>query len=312
MAVHASREVYFNHLRRDPYGFEDPAYEWAHDTRFAMAAIAFYAAVLATTYALVQSSVLPAFNPGVLPYFGIGLGLLFVGKVLFSWMVLRWKVKINYVRKLGLRPWKKLVAFVVPLLITRGESLVTDWIVLFAIQSLSGLLTESYFARRRVKLLAYAYVSWDRIEDRPYSMRYDQIEDLLRFAVYLPFMFLFGEASAIVLIPNLVNQFGDGLAEPVGLRFGKHPYRTRAIWYDGKFWSGNFVRTLEGSAAVFVVTVLVVLLHASYFTQTQFVITLLCLPLLLTVAEAISPHTGDGPLIALSGCVFLWVGLNYF
>ena len=115
------------------------------------------------------------------------------------------------------------------LLVTRGESVVTDWIVLFSIQGLTGLLTESYVMRRRVKLFAFAYVSWDRIEDRPYSMRYDQIEDILRFAIYLPFMILFGKSSAIILIPNLVNQFADGLAEPVGLRFGKHKYRTRAL-----------------------------------------------------------------------------------
>jgi len=306
MAVHANRAVYFDHLARDPYGFEDPAYDWKQDTRFAVATATFYALVLTSTYFLVQASVLPSFNPVTLVYFSAALGLLFVGKCFFSWLVLRWKVKINYVRKLGLRPWKKMIAFVVPLLITKGSSVVTDWVVLFAVQSLVGLLTESYFFRYRIRMFAYAYVSWDRIEDRPYSMRYDQIEDLLRFAIYLPFMLLFGKASVIVLIPNLVNQFGDGLAEPVGIRFGKHRYRARALWYNGKFWSGNFVRTVEGSAAVFVVTLVILLFYGSFFTPTQYLITLLLLPPLMTVAEAISPHTGDGPLIALCGCTFLW------
>ncbi len=142
-------------------------------------------------------------------------------------------------------------------------------------------------------------------------MRYDQVEDLFRFAIYLPFMILFGKASLIVLIPNLVNQFGDGLAEPVGLRFGKHKYRTRAIYYDGKFWSGNFVRSIEGSAAVFVVTLIILAFYSSAFTPTQYLVTLLLLPPLMTLAEAISPHTGDGPLIALSGCVFLYSVLTF-
>jgi phytol kinase len=307
MEVHRSREAYFNHLERDPYGFENPAYNWVSDTRFALVTAAFYVLVLVVTGGLVRSSVLAPFNPASLAYFGVAFALLLVGKCFFSWLVLRWKVKINYVRKLGLRPWKKLIAFVVPLLITRGSSVITDWIVLFSVQSLCGLLTDSYFFRRRSKILAYAYVSWDRIEDRPYSMRYDQIEDLLRFAIYLPFMLLFGEMSAIILIPNLVNQFGDGLAEPVGIRFGKHSYRARAIWYDGKFWSGNFVRTVEGSAAVLVVTLVVLLFYSSFFTPTQYVVTLIALPILMTLAEAVSPHTADGPLIALCGCSFLAV-----
>jgi phytol kinase len=306
MEIHASREVYFKRLNADPYGFKNPAYDWRQDNRFAIAAAGFYSMVLVVVFALVGANVLPASNPQALLYFLGAMVFLFLGKLFFSWLVLRWNIKINYTRKLGLRPWKKLAAFVVPLLITKGSTMITDWVVLFAIQSLIGLLTESHYFRSRVKLFAYAYVSWDRIEDRPYSMRYDQIEDILRFVIYLPFMILFGKASVIVLIPNLVNQFGDGLAEPVGIRFGKHKYRARAIWYDGKFWAGNFVRSIEGSAAVFGVTMFILLFYGSYFTHTQYIITLLVLPLLMTVAEAISPHTGDGPTIAMVGCLFLW------
>jgi len=167
MDVHASRKVYFDRLMADPYGFKNPAYDWKYDTRFALAVAGLYCLVLVTTYGLVKALILPAFNFRSLPYFATGLGLLFLGKLLFAWLVLRFRIKINYVRKLGLRPWKKLIAFVVPLLVTRGGSVVTDWIVLFSIQGLSGLLTESYIVRLHVKLVAYAYLSWDRIEDRP-------------------------------------------------------------------------------------------------------------------------------------------------
>jgi len=311
MEVHSSREVYFERLFADPYGFKNSAYDWSQDKRFAIAAAVFYGIVLCCTLGLSRLGTLPPFNPEALLYFFVALVFLFIGKCFFSWLVLRWKIKINYVRKLGLRPWKKLAAFVVPLVITKGETVITDWIVLFSVGALTGLLTESYWGRVRCRLFAYAYVSWDRIEDRPYSMRYDQVEDLFRFAIYLPFMILFGKASLIVLIPNLVNQFGDGLAEPVGLRFGKHKYRTRAIYYDGKFWSGNFVRSIEGSAAVFVVTLIILAFYSSAFTPTQYLVTLLLLPPLMTLAEAISPHTGDGPLIALSGCVFLYSVLTF-
>ena len=306
MEVHQSRERYFTALKSDPWGFRNPAYNWSEENRFVIWIIAFYLFVLLAVTWLVHAGALPAFNPSTLPYFFAGLLLLYVGKFMCSWLVLFRDVKINYVRKLGLRPWKKLVAFLVPLFVTRGESVITDWVVLFSLQCLVGVFTEWNVTRRKAKALAFAYLSWDRLEDRPYSMRYDQVEDLFRFAIYLPFMMLFGKASIIVLIPNLVNQFGDGLAEPIGIRFGAHKYRSRAIWYDGKFWSGNFTRSWEGSAAVFGVTFLVMALFHSEFTPLQLVIGLIIMPPLMTLAEAISPHTGDGPAIALVGCLSLW------
>jgi len=156
-----------------------------------------------------------------------------------------------------------------------------------------------------VPIFRYAFVSWDRLEDRPYSMRYDMIEDVLRFLIYIPFIAIVDQ-KVITLIPQLVNEFGDGLAEPVGLRYGKHRYKTKAIWHDGKFWNGEYYRSLEGSAMVFLVTVLALLFYAAEFTSPQLLIALICLPILLTVAEAISPHTADGPLIGLLGCTSLW------
>jgi len=137
-------------------------------------------------------------------------------------------------------------------------------------------------------------------------MRYDILEDVLRFLVYLPFIAIFGKASILVMIPNLINEFGDGLAEPVGIRFGKHKYRTRSLYYKGKIWSGNFERSLEGSAMVFIVSIIVVLMYASVFTQPQLIALLVALPILMTLAEAISPHTNDGPMLALVGCSTIW------
>jgi len=113
---------------------------------------------------------------------------------------------------------------------------------------------------------------------------YDRLEDVLRFLIYLPFMALFGAYSIVVLIPNLVNGFGDGLAEPVGIRLGKHPYRTRALWHGSKFWSGVYERTWERSATVFMVTIgRALVLHGE-----------------------LHGHSADGPLIALVGCSTLW------
>ena len=80
----------------------------------------------------------------------------------------------------------------------------------------------------------------------------------------------------------------------------------RALWHQGKLWAGSFQRSLEGSAAVFIVTAVVLLLFASQLTGLQLTVALLVLPPLMTLAEAVSPHTADGPLIALVGCLSLW------
>lgn len=142
-------------------------------------------------------------------------------------------------------------------------------------------------------------------------MRYDILEDVFRFIVYLPFILIFGKASILVMIPNLINEFGDGLAEPVGIRFGKHKYRTKSLYYKGKFWNGNFERSLEGSSMVFLVSIIVVLMYASFFTTPQLIALLIAMPILMTLAEAVSPHTNDGPMLALVGCSTIWAVTSF-
>jgi len=306
MAVHASRERYFALLRQDPWGFANDAFDWHGENRFVHIVGPAYLLVIAATLLLSQSGQISALNPSSYSYFAAAVVFGFAGKLLCSWIVMRWQVKINYVRKLGLRPWKKLAAFVIPLIVTKGQGSIPDTIILFSGTQLITILTEWNVVRRRVKLFRFAFISWDRLEDRPYTMRYDLLEDVFRFIIYLPFMAVFGKASLIVLIPNLVNEFGDGLAEPIGLRFGRHTYRVRALWHQGKLWAGSFQRSLEGSAAVFIVTAVVLLLFASQLTGLQLTVALLVLPPLMTLAEAVSPHTADGPLIALVGCLSLW------
>ena len=113
------------------------------------------------------------------------------------------------------------------------------------------------------------------------------------------------EAPAIIFIPILINNIGDGLAEPVGVRFGKHKYNTTALYYKGKFWNGNFTRSYEGSSCVFLTSIIVVAANYAAFSKVQFWLTVVILPFLMTIAEAKAPHTNDGPFLALIGCGFL-------
>lgn len=94
----------------------------------------------------------------------------------------------------------------------------------------------------------------------------------------------------------MINGIGDGLAEPVGVRFGKHFYRTRAL-----FSKREYTRSLEGSACVFVTSIFVVWGNDFPLTELQFAAAIFAIPVLMTLAEAFSPHTWDSPVMYLVG-----------
>ena len=110
-----------------------------------------------------------------------------------------------------------------------------------------------------------------------------------------------------LLIPLIVNGIGDGLAEPIGIRFGKYRYKARALWYEGRLCSGTFHRTLEGSACVFFSGVLSVsVLYNEWQTKTRFLVALFSVPIGMTAAEAFAPHTWDTPFLFLVGAALVW------
>ncbi len=312
MKAHSSREIYFETLEKDPYGFNNESYNWKGEDKFILVSSFFYMAGIFTLLYLEFTGYIPSINPTIYYIFFFAVLIELGGKAVSAYAVRTYKIKINYVRKLVLRPWRKLKIYIISLFfLIQGTDAIQVILMLFFLDQMKTIITEWNVIRKKIPFLAYAFVSWDRLEDRPYTLRYDMLEDILRFAVYFPFIILFGKASVIIMIPNLINEFGDGLAEPIGIRFGKHKYRTRSLWYDGKFWNGDFQRSLEGSAMVFLVSFIVLFMYQDLFTSAQFLFSLLVLPILMTVAEAFSPHTNDGPMLALVGCGFLWLTLNF-
>lgn len=163
--------------------------------------------------------------------------------------------------------------------------------------------------RERFPFCSYVFLSQDRREDRPDTLTFQVTEDIMRFIVYIPFKLLVANRvgfPAIIFIPIAINNIGDGLAEPVGVKFGKHKYTTTALYYKGKFWHGEFTRSYEGSSCVFLTSIAVVAAnHNAFPSELRFWITIALLPLLMTIAEAKAPHTNDGPFLALIGCGFL-------
>jgi len=93
------------------------------------------------------------------------------------------------------------------------------------------------------------------------------------------------------IIGYLVTGFGDAIGEPVGTRFGRHKYKVLS------FGGVKAFRTIEGSAAVFIVCIFaasagIALLPNSVFNlKTLTFIPVLSLVCMLT--EALSPHGWD-------------------
>jgi phytol kinase len=90
---------------------------------------------------------------------------------------------------------------------------------------------------------------------------------------------------------GLVLGVADGIAEPVGLRWGAMKYRVPSV-VRGK----PSVRSLEGSSAVFAATLVVVLVtHGSTAVGLA-----LLLAVAVTVVEALSPHGLDNLTIPVT------------
>ena len=168
-------------------------------------------------------------------------------------------------------------------------------------QVLTFALTIAIFARPlrdRSPALATMFAAYDRPEDRPFTLRWLSLQLLLTYAIAAPLhlYFLSLGRPELLTILILVNGIGDGLAEPVGVRFGRRRYTVRAL-----FTRRLYQRSFEGSACVFASALLALWLYSDLFTSSQWIAALLLLPPVVTLAEARAPHTFDSPLIFLIG-----------
>ncbi|MEX2531632.1 MAG: hypothetical protein WD960_12745, partial [Gemmatimonadota bacterium] len=220
---------------------------------------------------------------------------MFLVAFLTGLMVLHWNVRVNYTRKIN-----HFVLFFVPIFLHElfefQPSLVTTGTTGALLLASLGLYSHPF--RTRIPPLATMFASLDRPEDRPYTLWWLSSQVVAGYLVIIPMVILFGRLGhgALMMIPILINAVGDGLAEPVGVRFGKHEYRVRALYGDRVY-----VRTLEGSACVFLTGVGVIVLFEALFTPLQFWVALLTVPIFMTLAEAFSPHTWDTPFLFLVG-----------
>ncbi len=208
-------------------------------------------------------------------------------------MVETFNVKVNYSRKM-VHFFAIFFPFFLKIFVPYQRTAVTEVMTALLAAAYFGLFIEPL--RSRSTILSTMFRSIDRPEDRPYTIIWFVTQYLAGALVLLPLYFGLMKLGAekLIFIPIIINGIGDGLAEPVGIRFGKHAYEVKALFTDKKY-----IRTWEGSACVFIVSVITLLCFARHFTAFQLLALLAVLPAAVTYTEAKSPHTWDSPSIYL-------------
>lgn len=229
-------------------------------------------------------------------------------------LVLKKGVKVNYTRKIN-----HFSLLFIPYLLdmilkptspsTRNESMVES-LFFSAIGLLLGLIYFSFFIRpirERVKVISTAFMSINRPEDQPNTLLWISTQTIANFLVAIPFSWylIMINRMELIFIVIIINGIGDGLAEPIGIRFGKHKYKTYALFSKKKY-----ERSIEGSACVFITAFITIFVFGHSFNPNQFIIALIATPISMTLAEAFSPHSWDNPFLALTGEILLFIILT--
>ncbi len=214
-----------------------------------------------------------------------GCGLLVVHK----------SIKVNYTRKII-----HFCLFLIPLYLDKVFAYERT-LGLFMVGSAISVITLIIYVkplRKRVPFINMMFTAFDRPEDRPLTLLWLSTQIVAGYVVIIPFIMLYVAFGMVelVLIPVLITAIGDGFAEPVGVRFGKHKYRVKALFTDKQYY-----RSLEGSACVFIASLLIIGAHHALFTPIQFMAAMVIMPIAMTLTEAFSPHTWDTPTLFFVG-----------
>ena len=210
-------------------------------------------------------------------------------------------IKVNYTRKIN-----HFALFFIPLFIDNILPVEPsiELMIIGSLVAVSGLIIYIKPIRSNSRLIQRMFLSFDRPEDRPNTLLWLSTQIIVGYFILVPIIIYFFAIGYdnLILIPILVNGIGDGLAEPVGIRFGRLKYKTYALFSKIKY-----ERTVEGSACVFFTSVIVIIFFQSGFTSPEFIYAIVIFPIVMTLAEAIAPHTWDTPFLFLFGYLTLYL-----
>jgi phytol kinase len=226
--------------------------------------------------------------------------LIMIIQYLMALLVIYKNIKVNYTRKvvhISYFLWPQLLDIK---LLNYDKTKITEfwnvWIIFFL------LYMVSHYLREKITLINTLFKAVDRPEDRPYTLIWFASQIITTLIVVLPFSVYFSRIgkTGLIFIPILINGLADGLAEPVGITFGKHKYKTRACLSTRKY-----ERSYEGSLCVFIVSTIIIACYYKYLSTNHYVFYLTLIPIITTFAEAYAPHTWDSPTIFFVVCSLL-------
>ncbi len=239
--------------------------------------------------------------------------IIYASYVIIAWLngkFLKGKLdmKVNYTRKIN----HILIWFIPPAvdaMIQVDETFLSSTWNVFAAFSIHLLFMLPIRNLDKTGFINTIFSTIDRPEDRPNTLKWMISQNAATGLSIIPFNFLFDKwgLSKIMLIPLMIVTFGDGLAEPIGIRFGKHKYKTTALFTDK-----TYTRSYEGSACVFLSGVIMIGILYNEFETLEFILNMALIPIMATLAEAFAPHTFDNPLIIIStGGILALTHLQY-
>jgi phytol kinase len=143
-----------------------------------------------------------------------------------------------------------------------------------------------------------------REKDEPHRTYYIVVPYFATLIGGLAGNILFGPMA---VVGYLVTGLGDAIGEPIGARFGKHTYNVPSLA------SVKAVRSWEGSAAVFVISVAAIATAISILPELNFTArSIVLIPLIGLVSagiEAISPHGWDNAPMLIIPSFLAWLAL---
>jgi phytol kinase len=170
-----------------------------------------------------------------------------------------------------------------------------------SILCLFGFMVSSTIAFALFKADGFCwYEVMARTEDAPHRTRY----------ILYPWLSTFlGGCVSQLISPSaavagfLVVGIGDALAEPVGIRWGRHIYRLRFLP-----WLRDAQRSLEGSAAVLISSWFIFYgLMEATGDEITFLFWVTLNAVLVTLVEALSPHGWDNFFLQVAGTYLLYL-----
>lgn len=228
------------------------------------------------------------------------IGLLAI-QCLTSFMVKKDKLRVNYSRKVV--HFSQLLS---TLVINRTFfNYNIEYFIISGSLSFAESLIFIEPIRKRVRLIDFLFLSYDRPEDRPHTVRLATTQIIGMNIALITIAYLYGFSGVpldLLALPLVITAFGDGLAEPIGIRFGKHKYQTKDM-----FGNRVYTRSYEGSAMVFLTTIIALSISQNLFSSSTLFCLLAVLPLLMTITEAYSPHTWDNPFLYLIGGLIIYI-----